>query len=76
MITTKYYSSIIVEMLLLLIAPYPGLSEVYIVENYIDKGISVNLSVNNILLFLAMIIRIYLILRFLLIFTRYKNSRS
>lgn len=60
----------------MLICPYQGLSEQYFIENYLDRNIKVRLYVNNILLCLAMLVRTYLMVRFALVFTRYKNSRS
>lgn len=63
-------------MLLNIIAPYPGLQDVYLNEVYPDRKVTVRLYSNNILLFLAMHIRTYLILRFLLNFTAYTSPRS
>lgn len=39
--TTKYYKQLLVESLLLLIAPYPGLEETTYTESYVDKGVTV-----------------------------------
>jgi hypothetical protein len=61
---------------LLLIAPYSGLHEIYINESYPDKSITVKLYVNNVLLFLSMHIRIYLTVRLSVILSKYTSPRQ
>lgn len=56
-------------------APYPGLQNENIVENYTDRGVLVNLNVNVLLLSIGLIVRLYLFIRFILSFSRYMNTR-
>ena len=65
----------LLEGLLIGIAPYPGLEDVSFSETYPDREVTVDLPFNVLLLATAMITRLYLIIRFLLSASRYRNSR-
>lgn len=76
LITTMYYQSLVVEIISLLIVPYPGIENVTYTESYPDKGVVIFTPINYVLLFLAMLIRIYLFIRFVLTYSKHKNARS
>lgn len=71
------------EMLLVALAPFPGLQESYIPEYYPDwndpdtndKGAHAKLHINHLLLAAAMIFRITLLVRFIVTFSRFKSAR-
>ena len=65
----------IVEIFCSILAPFPGLEDVTFKENYSDREVEVDLYVNVFLLCTAMIVRLYLIIRFTLSFSRYRNAR-
>eukprot|EP00347_Sterkiella_histriomuscorum_P011352 403372782 len=73
--TTKQYKSYILELISVALSPYPGLQDATITEVYIDRDITNELNVNVLLLCCALIIRLYLAIRFILSFTSYRNSR-
>lgn len=81
--TTKEYQNIILELFLVALAPLPGIDDIYILEYYPDwpdpetkeKGAHAKLYVNWILLSAAMILRLYLLIRFLITFTRFRSAR-
>eukprot|EP00347_Sterkiella_histriomuscorum_P011835 403370921 len=75
LITTKYYQSMILEIIAVLISPYPGLEYEYFTEVYTDRDAQVELNVNILLLSSALIIRLFVLIRFVLSFSRYRNSR-
>ena len=77
----------VLEMLIMLLGPYPGLENFELLESYPDRGntlililssldISVPLNINVLLLSTAMIVRLYLAIRFILSATKYRNSRQ
>jgi hypothetical protein len=73
-----------IEMFLCALAPIPGLEDTYIGETYPDwnnpetgeKPAYAKLYVNEILLSCAMILRMYLLIRFLITFTRFRSARQ
>lgn len=75
LINTKYYKSLALEIIIIMIAPYPGLEDTTFNEVYYDKNASVKIRVNVPLLWIAMMIRLYLLVRFVLSSTRYINPR-
>lgn len=60
---------------MILIAPYPGLEDLSFSEHYPDRDEEIQLPYNVIMLPSAMIARLYLIIRFGLSASRYRNSR-
>jgi hypothetical protein len=82
--TTKEYQNIILELFLVAIAPLPGIEDMFILEYYPDwpdpttkeKGANAKLYVNQILLSGAMILRMYLVIRFMITFTRFRSARQ
>ena len=66
----------IMEIILMLIAPYPFIEDVMYRESYSDLGVSVNQRLNNLLLFMSMLIRCLPFTRFMLSISKYKNTRS
>jgi len=73
----------LMEIMLMLVAPYPYIDHLTIKETYLfynDDGeryyVAINTKINDVLLFCSMIARLYLIVRFLLSTTPYKNVRS
>ena len=82
--TTKEYQNIILELFIVSLAPLPGIENIYINEYYPDwldpetneKGTNAKLYVNWILLAAAMIMRMYLLIRFLITFTRFRSARQ
>ncbi|CDW88462.1 small-conductance calcium-activated potassium channel protein [Stylonychia lemnae] len=75
LITTKYYKSMMIEIFCSILSPLPGLENMTYIEDYSDREVTVELRINVLLLCTAMIIRLYLIIRFALSFSRYRNSR-
>lgn len=81
--TTKEYQNIILENFLMILAPFPGIQDSYINEYYPDqtdpdtgnKGVHKKLYVNWVLLSIAMTLRMYLLIRFLITFTRFRSAR-
>ena len=71
------------ELFIVSLAPLPGIDDVFIMEYYPDwpdpetkeKGTYAKLYVNWILLSAAMILRLYLLIRFLITFTRFRSAR-
>ena len=71
------------EMFLVILAPLPGIQDAYINEIYPDlkdsisgeKGTNAKLYVNWIFLSFAMTFRMYLLIRFLITFTRFRSAR-
>lgn len=63
------------ELFSVLLAPYPGLEDKTFTEVYSDRGVSIPLRINVLLLCVAMLARLYLFIRFVLSFSRYRNSR-
>ena len=67
----------------MILAPFPGLQDAYIYELYPDltdpdtgnKGVHKTLYVNVVLLSIAMTLRMYLLIRFLITFTRFRSAR-
>jgi hypothetical protein len=76
LITSKAYKNMIFEIFILLLAPYPGLENNYYNETYKDKNVSIKIKVNIVLLFFAMLFRIYLFLRCSLTFSKHFDARS
>jgi len=82
--TTKEYQNIIFEIFLVILAPIPGMQDEYIKELYPDltdptsgkKGAHAKLYYNWILLAAAMTFRMYLLIRFLISFTRFRSGRQ
>jgi hypothetical protein len=70
-------------MFLVILAPLPGIQDAYILELYPDlkdpisgeKGTYAKLYVNSVLLSIAMTLRMYLLIRFLITFTRFRSAR-
>eukprot|EP00347_Sterkiella_histriomuscorum_P023501 403334408 len=73
--TTSFYKSMILEVMCVGIAPYPGLENMFITEVYVDRKVTTELNINVALLCAAMLIRLYLFVRFVLSFSRYRNTR-
>jgi hypothetical protein len=67
----------------MILAPFPGIQDSYIYEHYPDltdpdtgnKGVHKKLYVNWVLLSIAMTLRMYLLIRFLITFTRFRSAR-
>lgn len=82
--TTKEYQNIIIEIVIMSLAPLPGIEDLYIPETYPDwkdpltgkLGAHSKLYVNAILLSCAMILRMALLIRFLITFTRFRSARQ
>ncbi len=66
---------LLLEAFMIIIAPYPGFEDSTFEEHYPDRDTTINMPFNVILLASAMISRLYLIIRFGLSASRYRNSR-
>ena len=72
------------ELFIVSLAPLPGIEDMFIEEYYPDwpdpitkkMGTHAKLYVNWILLAAAMIMRMYLLIRFLITFTRFRSARQ
>eukprot|EP00347_Sterkiella_histriomuscorum_P002571 403367638 len=72
---TGRYKGLILEVLLVVIAPYPGLYDVYYVEYNKQFNTYITYDVNDFLLFFSFI-RIYFLARFCMVITQFMNPRS
>ena len=75
LITTKQYQYMALEIFGNLIGPLPGLQDMSFLDVYPDRGVSIETYYNVVLLATALLIRLYLFLRFGLSASKYLNSR-
>lgn len=75
LITTKYYKKMLMEMFAVFLSPWPFLNHITFTESYPDRDLESPLRFNVVLLTMSMIIRLYLMIRFLLSSSKYRDSR-
>jgi len=84
LITTKEYQNLAIELIILSLAPLPGLHATNIDEVYQDLedpstgelGVNAKLDWNCILLAAALIFRMYIFVRYLVSFSRFRDARQ
>lgn len=64
------------ELFAISLAPYPGLEDIFFLETYPDREVEVELRINVVFLATAMLLRLYLMIRFLLSSSKYRDSRQ
>ena len=75
LLSTGWWKSLTVEVLLLLLSPYPYLNNFYYRE-YLDQyGIWIEYKLNDLLMCFGFV-RIYILLRCLLVASKFMNPRS
>lgn len=73
--STGWWQSLVVEFILVIIAPYPGLDKIQYHEYNKTYDTYLTYDLNDILLFFIFI-RTYLLIRYILIMTHFNNPRS
>jgi hypothetical protein len=73
---TGMWKSLIVELLLCIIQPFPFIWDERYSEVYTDYSVTIEYKVNNIFLLLMCLIRIYLVVRCILTLSFFMGTRS